>query len=84
MVEMDDRMDAKGYLRLCTKEQTMRLMGNAISKEVAELAQAIGIAVQPAEMTQKSKGLLSHLTRNRAIRFLMQSVVNKFYQWLNQ
>ena len=84
MVEMDDRMDAKGYLRLCTKQQTMRLMGNAISEEVAELARAAGIAVQPAEMAQKPKGLLSHLIRNRAVRFLMQSVVNKFYQWLNQ
>jgi hypothetical protein len=84
MVEMDDRMDAKGYLRLCTKEQTMRLMGNAISEDVAELAQVAGIAVQSAEMAQKPKGLLSLLTRNRAVRFLMQSVVNKFYQWLNQ
>jgi hypothetical protein len=84
MVEMDDRMDAKGYLRLCTKEQTMRLLGNAISEEVAELAQSAGIAVQPAEMAQKPRGLMSHLTQNRAVRFLMQSVLNKFYQWLNQ
>jgi hypothetical protein len=84
MVEMDDRMDAKGYLRLCTREQTMRLMGNAISEDVAELAKAAGIAVQSAEMAQKTKGLMSRLTRNRAVRFLMQSVVNKFYHWLNQ
>jgi hypothetical protein len=84
MVELDDRMDAKGYLRLCTKEQTMRLMGNAISGDVAKLAQAAGIAVQSARLAQKSKGLIAYITQNRAVRFLMQSVVNKFYQWLNQ
>ncbi len=32
MVEMDDRMDAKGYLRLTTYAQTMRLLGNAWMK----------------------------------------------------
>ena len=34
MVEMDDRMDAKGYLRLTTYAQTMRLLGNTIDDEV--------------------------------------------------
>ncbi|MCB2213802.1 glycosyltransferase family 2 protein [bacterium] len=82
MVEMDDRMDEKGYLRLCTRQQTMRLMGNAISEEVAELARQSGLSVQAAA-DAKSGGLMSRLARVKWIRYLMQGIVNRLYRWLN-
>lgn len=84
MVELDDRMNAKGYLRLCTRHQTMRLMGNAISEDVAELAREAGISVQAAVDTQTSRGLMNHLMKFRLIRYPMQAVVNRFYRWLNE
>lgn len=82
MVEMDDRMDAKGYLRFCTRGQTVRLMGNAISAEVAELARQSGLSVRAAAET-KSGGLMARLARVKWIRYLMQGIVNRLYQWLN-
>lgn len=83
MVELDDRIDAKGYLRLCTREQTMRLMGNAISDEVAVQAKNAGISLQAAQMARKQKGLMASLARFRGIRYLMQKAVNWLFKWLN-
>jgi glycosyltransferase involved in cell wall biosynthesis len=83
MVEMDDRMDAKGYLRFCTREQTVRLMGNAISEEVAELARESGLDVGAAEPVKKTGGLMSRLVKVRWIRFIVQGIVNRLYRWLN-
>ena len=84
MVELDDRMDAKGYLRLCTKQQTMMLMGNAISEEVADLAKEAGIAVQSSEIAQAQRGLMHRLMKVRLFRYPMQAVVNRLYRWLNE
>jgi hypothetical protein len=83
MVEMDDRMDAKGYLRLCTREQTMRLMGNAISPEVAVLAEGYGLGVKPADLVSSSEGLMHRVAKLGWIRYLLQGIVNRIYRWLN-
>ncbi|MBG0771655.1 MAG: glycosyltransferase family 2 protein [Anaerolineaceae bacterium] len=83
MVEMDDRMDAKGYLRFCTREQTVRLMGNAISEEVTELARKSGLEVHAAEPVKKAGGLMSSLLKVKWIRFIVQGIVNRLYRWLN-
>ena len=83
MVEMDDRMDAKGYLRFCTREQTVRLMGNAISEEVADLARKSGLDIRAAEPVKKAGGLMSRLVKVKWIRFIVQGIVNRLYRWLN-
>lgn len=83
MIEMDDLMDAKGYLRFCTREQTVRLMGNAISEEVAQIAKESGLTVKPAETGQKSRGLMNRLAQVKWIRYFLQGTVNRIYRWLN-
>jgi hypothetical protein len=83
MVEMDDRMDEKGYLRLCTHQQTVRLMGNAISEEVAALASTSGLSVKAVAAKQASKGLMNRMAKVNWIRYLMQGLVNRIYRWLN-
>ena len=83
MVEMDDRMDQKGYLRLTTFDQTMRLLGNAIDDEVKALAASHGIGAQAAispNETIKPGGFWS----NPRIRNLTQGVINRLYQKLHQ
>lgn len=85
MVEMDDRMDAKGCLRLTTYPQTMRLLGNVIDEEVAALAAKDGIAAQAAlEMKQTNKPGLRGLRSNRRVRNMVQGLVNLLYRWLNK
>ena len=83
MVEMDDIMDAKGYLRFCTREQTVRLMGNALSEEVAELARGFGLSAQAADVANKPTSFMQRLTKLAWIRYLLQGVVNRIYKWLN-
>ena len=83
MVEMDDRMDAKGYLRLTTYAQTMRLLGNTIDDEVKALAARDGVSTTAAisgEETEKSSGFWS----NRLVRRLSQAVINRLYHKLHQ
>jgi hypothetical protein len=84
MVEMDDRMDAKGYLHFCTREQTVRLMGNAISEEVASLAEKAGLSVRAANVHDRPKGLMHRLAQVKGIRFVLQGIVNRVYRWLNE
>jgi glycosyltransferase involved in cell wall biosynthesis len=84
MVEMDDLMDAKGYLRFCTREQTVRLMGNAISDEVAEIAHRSGINVQAAKAAEESRGWMHRLAQVKWIRYVLEGFVNRIYKWLNK
>jgi glycosyltransferase involved in cell wall biosynthesis len=83
MVEMDDLMDSKGYLRFCTREQTMRLMGNVVSEEVAALAEDSGLRVQAVDTSKNFNRLMHRLAQVGWIRYLMQGIVNRVYQWLN-
>jgi hypothetical protein len=84
MVEMDDRMDDKGYLRFCTRQQTVRLMGNAISDEVAALAKESGLDVQAANVNQQKGGIMAKLVNVRGVRGVLQRVVNWIYKLLNE
>jgi glycosyltransferase involved in cell wall biosynthesis len=83
MLEMDDKMDDMGYLRFCTHEQTMRLMGNAISEEVAALAQESGLSAQAADLGSDSKGLMKRLVQFKWVRYILQDIVNMIYKWLH-
>lgn len=80
MVEMDDRIDARGYLRLTTYEQTMRLLGNAIDDEVATLARRGGVrtqaSVRDTRQTQKARGIWG----NAKVRGLAERLTNWLYQ----
>ncbi|MFZ3070225.1 MAG: glycosyltransferase family A protein [Anaerolineaceae bacterium] len=85
MVEMDDRMDQKGYLRLTTYRQTMRLLGNVIDPEVVELAKKDGIQTQAVESPAQPKtGLVGKITRNQHVRNGIQGLINHLYSLLHQ
>ncbi len=83
MVEMDDIMDAQGYLRLTTKAQTIKLMGNAITPEIASIAASHGLNVSSATLAKAPGGLAHFVANNRFFRKVMQVVVNKFHHLLN-
>ena len=84
MVEMDDRMDAKGYLRFCTREQTVRLMGNAVSQEVLALAKESGLSLEGLKPQETQKGLMHRLAQVKWIRYPLTWIVNRLYNWLHQ
>ena len=85
MVEMDDRMDQKGYLRLTTYAQTMRLLGNALDPEVVEIARQDGIRAHAAETPKPVRsGLFQRILRNQHVRNGLQGMINTLYGWLHQ
>ncbi len=82
MVEMDDRMDAKGYLRLTTYNQSMRLLGNALDDEVVAMAAADGISAEsalPASEDNKAGGFWSI----SLVRKVAQRILNWLYKGLH-
>jgi len=83
MVEMDDRMDEKGYLRLCTLEKSIRIMGNVISPQVAALAQEMGLNAEAVEVKSAPSGLMGRLMQSKWVRYPVQRIVNTLYKWLN-
>ncbi|MDD2521315.1 MAG: glycosyltransferase family A protein [Anaerolineaceae bacterium] len=83
MVEMDDRMDAKGYLRLTTHEQTMRLLGNAIDDEVQGLAARDGISTQAA-LSNAASEKRTGIWNNKLIQKLAQRTINWLYRGLHE
>lgn len=83
MVEMDDLMDTKGYLRLTTREQVIRLMGNTITADIANLARSHGLEVDAEKTNQAPSGFTRKVISNKTIRKVMQAVVNKFHRLLN-
>lgn len=83
MVEMDDRMDAKSYLRLTTHEQTMRLMGNAIDDEVKNLAASDGINTHAA-LAENAPGKSGGLWENKLIQKVGQRLLNWLYRGLHE
>jgi hypothetical protein len=80
MVEMDDRIDAKGYLRLTTYEQTMRLLGNAIDDEVAALAKRDGVQTQASVRETRQAHQARGIWRNAKVRGLAERLTNWLYQ----
>ncbi len=84
MVEFDDRMDAKGYLRLTTYPQTMRLLGNVIDAEMAALAKSDGIETASPSENSQPKGLVGRLARHPKARNLLQAMINRLYGLMHQ
>jgi hypothetical protein len=84
MVEFDDRMNAKGFLRLTTYQQTMRLLGNLIDAEVATLAKVDGIETASNANPSLPKGLVARLARHPKVRNLLQGMINQLYRLLHQ
>ena len=80
MVEMDDRIDAKGYLRLTTYEQTMRLLGNAIDDEVTALAAKDGIETHAAVRDSQPQTQAKGIWRLPKVRGLADRITNWLYQ----
>jgi len=82
MRAMDEAVDQLGYLRLCTREPATRLLGNAVSPEMAEMARACGLAAKMAEVRQLSS-LLTRFYRLPSVQWLARRLYNWLFAILN-
>lgn len=83
MVEMDDLMDSKGYLRLTTLEQTVMLLGNAINEEMVAIAKSHGIESFTAAVQDYKAGLGRGLVKNRIVQKGIHTLINFLYKLVN-
>lgn len=84
MVEMDLTIDRLGYLRLCTGEQAVRLMGNVLDPEVLALAARCGIQLTAERKTSRpASGFMNALYRVPLGKRVIHGLYNQLYKVIN-
>ncbi len=83
MVELENAVDQRGYLRLSTCEPVTRLLGNVISPENAAEAQRLGLAAQAGPVMKLSTGMMSRLLKFPLVRRLALGMYNRLHILLN-
>ncbi len=81
--ELDNQIDAAGYLRLTTLQRTTRLIGNVVNPSMAEEAGRFSIDAQASDMVlAKRRG--KSLLRWKPVRWLLQGIYNRLFWALNR
>ena len=82
--ELDNAIDADGYLRLTTIDRTTRLIGNVVGSELIKEANRFNIQfdgrIWQGASTRRS-GLGTKLVNWRPIHWLLQGLYNRLF-WL--
>lgn len=83
MIELENSIDQRGFLRLSTLNPVTRLLGNVISPENAAEALRLGLSA-PAGASKPSKiGLTSRIARLPVIHRLLLGLYNRLHILLN-
>ena len=82
--ELDETIDASGYLRLTTLDRTTKLIGNVVTPELGVEAGQFGIKVenrvwQRAERTKRT--FLQRIAALAGVRWLLQGLYNRLF-WI--
>jgi glycosyltransferase involved in cell wall biosynthesis len=87
MIELDNEMDAQGYLRLSTVGRTTKHMGNLATAELIEEAKEFGVdveAVRGVEIRAPKRSLLSKILEWRPVHWLLYGLYNRLFWLLSQ
>lgn len=87
MNELDDAIDAAGYLRLTTVERTTRLTGNLISEALADEARRFSIPVDRVVKTSRrggSQGWKGRVLTWKPVQKLLLGVYSRLFRWITQ
>jgi hypothetical protein len=83
MVELENAVDQRGYLRLSTCEPVTRLLGNVISPENAAEAQRLGLTTQVGPATRPAIGLARRLMKFPLVRRFVLGLYNRLHILIN-
>lgn len=78
MRDLDVAIDRLGMLRVCTMPPTLRLLGNLIDKDAAEVIAKYGVAVKGVDITENTISWKRKILRNK----LVQKIAYFFYERL--
>jgi hypothetical protein len=83
MVEIEKVIDRKGYLRLTTRQQTIRLLGNSLNAEMLAEAKKIGLETKERRALGSAPSAWGRLASVPWIRRIAQGIYNRLYNFLN-
>lgn len=87
MIELDNEMDAQGYLRLSTIGRTTKHMGNLATPELMAEAEEFGVDVEgirAVEIGTPKRGLLSRIVEWRPVHWFLYGLYNRLFWLLSQ
>jgi len=83
MIELENAVDQRGYLRLSTYPPVTRLLGNVISTENAAEAQRLGLLAQADIVAKPRLSLISRMMRLPMIKRLTLGLYNRLHVLIN-
>jgi hypothetical protein len=83
MIELENSIDQRGYLRLSTPEPVTRLLGNVISAENAAEAHRLGLAANAGSSKQPKISLTGRIARLPLINRIILGLYNRLHILLN-
>ncbi len=83
MRDLDVRIDQLGFLRLCTYPSTLRLLGNQINEEAANLYRAQGFDVTGSQLIEEKVSPLARLYRWTPVRKVAYFFYNRLFKIIN-
>jgi glycosyltransferase involved in cell wall biosynthesis len=83
MIELENAVDQRGYLRLSTFNPVTRLLGNVISSENAAEAHSLGLVAQAGSVTKPRISLISRMMRLPLIKRLTLGLYNRLHILIN-
>lgn len=83
MSTLDKQVDELGYLRLSTRQQTVRLLGNSLSLDMAEKAAQLGLAVKKVSSFNRPSSLMQRLAHLPGVQKVARFFFNRLYDIIN-
>ncbi len=83
MIELENSVDQRGYLRLSTYTPVTRLLGNVISPENATEAKRLGLSAEAGAVSASSHRSTNRIMRNPLIKRLALGLYNRLHILIN-
>lgn len=83
MRELDLQIDLMGYLRLCTHPATIRLLGNVINPEMAEMINQYGFSVESSEVESQPTSMKKRFMRLPIVKRAAYFLYNRLFKIIN-
>lgn len=80
--EVDEAVDAAGYLRLSTMDRYVRHMGNVLSKDFEIEAERLGLEISSPKI-RETPSLLVRLARRPRVRSVLMRVYDQLFLMLS-
>ncbi|MCL4559663.1 MAG: glycosyltransferase family 2 protein [Chloroflexi bacterium] len=85
LMEVEKTIDEAGYLRLCTRQQTVHLLGNRLNPEMVQRAQELGMENLKKAKPEGAKpgGVWAPVLKYSWLRRIAQGIYNRLHEVLN-